>query len=437
MSELKRLRESLNRTQEKVVEDLSALAVRLYEDQRIKKPPTFTVRQLSRWESANPPWPHPAMRAVLEAYWRRPVEQLGFRPRGSEKPLGSVGVGPAPLISRSLSEPPLVVGSSPLTDEGPPPWLADITTGTEARDEWLIGADEIELLREAASELYAKDQKFGGDKLWKRTKAHLYWVHHMIDRGTYDDEMSKQLHAVAGDYSTSLGWFCYDAGLHTKARQYFAESLNAAHFTSDDVLASRTLSNMSRQAVDLNKGREAVRFARLAQTHAELWNAPTRVTALLAIREAQGYARIGDIINCEAAIKRAWMEWERGGDDRDPDWALFLNLAEMTCLEGMCRLDLGQTARAQRLLAESERLQDVAHGRNRGMCLGSLSAAALANGDVDHSVAATKEALLLVEGGMSSTRAATQLKIVHDGLIPHRRASGVGDLLEQIRAHVA
>lgn len=221
------------------------------------------------------------------------------------------------------------------------------------------------------------------------------------------------------------------------ARQYFAEALNAAHFTGDDVLASRTLSNMARQAVDLNKGREAVRFARLAQTHADLWSAPHRVTALLAIREAQGYARVGDGFNCEAAIKRAWKQWERGDDDRDPDWTTFLNLAELICLEGMARLDLGQTARAQKLLAESEKLQDTAHSRNRGMCLGRLSVAALQNGDVYHSVEATTEAPRLIEGGMSSTRTAEQLKIVHDGLIPHQRASGVGDLLEQIRAHVA
>jgi hypothetical protein len=89
------------------------------------------------------------------------------------------------------------------------------------------------------------------------------------------------------------------------------------------------------------------------------------------------------------------------------------------------------------LLAESEALQDVAHSRNRGMCLGRLSVAAIQNGDVDHSVAATTEALRLIEGGMSSARAAQQLKIVHDGLIPHQRASGVRDLLEQIHAHVA
>ncbi|MET9731992.1 hypothetical protein ABZZ79_15465 [Streptomyces sp. NPDC006458] len=436
MSELKRLRSQANRTQQKVVEDLTGLATRLHREGRIAKPPTFSVRQLSKWEGSDPPWPYPEAREVLATYWGRSVEELGFRPPSVDEPDGLLVLTPVSLISQSPIPTPRLAGagSSPLTDHAPPPWLAETVTDS---DDWRIGANEVELLREAADDMDAIDQQFGGNRLWRPTRAHLYWVHHMIDRGIYDDVLGKQLHAVAGKFTTSLGWFCYDAGLQPQARQYFAEALNSAHFTGDDVLASRTLSNMARQAVDLNKGREAVRFARLAQTHAELWQAPYRVTALLAIREAQGHARVGDAFNCESAIRRAWMEWEGGVDERDPDWTTFLNLAELTCLEGMCRLDLGQTSRAQKLLAESEALQDVAHSRNRGMCLGRLSVAAIQNGDVDHGVAATAEALRLIEGGMSSTRAAHQLKTVHDGLIPHQRASGVSDLLEQIRAHVA
>ncbi|MCQ9184623.1 hypothetical protein KMT30_37410 [Streptomyces sp. IBSBF 2953] len=439
MRELKRLRTRANRTQEEVVQELSALARRLHAEGRLSKAPTFTLRQYSKWENAEPPpWPHPDSRAVLAAYWKCPVEELGFRPPTDGDRGGPLVLTPVPMISQASPGPLLVAaGSSPLTDEAPPPWLAETTTSANRAGEWRISPEEVELLSGAADDNYAIDQQFGANRLWRPTRAHLLWTHHMIDRGIYDDALGQRLHALAGKLTTSLGWFCYDAGLQTQARQYFSEALNAANYTSDDVLASRTLSNMARQAVDLNKGREAVRFAKLGQRHAELWNAPSRVTALLAIREAQGHARVGDVFNCEAAIRRAWQEWEHGDHELDPDWAHFLNLAELTCLEGMCRLDLGQVARAQDLLARSEALQDVAHSRNRGMCLGRLSVAAVQNGDVDHGLAAATQALRLVESGMSSTRTTAQLTIVHDGLIPHRRARGVGDLLEQIRTHVA
>ncbi|MGW2984105.1 hypothetical protein [Streptomyces goshikiensis] len=438
MRELKRLRVQANRTQEEVVRELSDLARRLHAEGRLIKTPTFTVRQYSKWESADfPPWPHPDSRAVLAAYWKRSVEELGFRPPTDEG--GSpLALTPVPLISQASPGPRLAAtGFSALNHEAPPPWLAETTTGTNRAGEWRISPEEVELLSGAADDNYAIDQQFGANRLWRPTWAHLLWTHHMIDRGIYDDALGQRLHALAGKLTTSLGWFCYDAGLQAQARQYFSEALNTANYTSDDMLASRTLSNMARQAVDLNKGREAVRWARLGQRHAELWNAPNRVTALLAIREAQGHARVGDRFNCEAAVKRAWQAWERGDHELDPDWAHFLNLAELTCLEGMCRLDLGQMARAQELLARSEALQDAAHSRNRGMCLGRLSVAALQNGDVDHGLAASREALRLVESGMSSTRTTAQLKIIHDGLLPHQRAHGVGGLLEQIRTHVA
>jgi transcriptional regulator with XRE-family HTH domain len=438
MRELKRLRISANLTQEKAVEELDALARRLHIEGRISKPPTFSARHLRKLENEEPPpWPHPDARAVLATYWKRPVEELGLRPAAnSESPLV---LSPVPLISQAPSSNrlPTAASSAVLTDEAPPPWLAETTTSTNRSGEWRIAPEEVEFLSAAADDNYAIDQQFGANRLWRPTRAHLLWTHHMIDRGIYDEPLGQRLHALAGKLTTSLGWFCYDAGLQAQARQYFSEALNAANYTGDDVLASRTLSNMARQAVDLNKGREAVRFAKLGQRHAELWGAPSRVIALLAIREAQGHARVGDLFTCEAAIKRAWQEWEQGDDERDPDWALFLNFAELTCLEGMCRLDLGQTQRAQTLLARSEAQQDVTHSRNRGMCLGRLSVAAVGNGDVDHGLSAATEALRLVESGMSSTRTAAQLKIVHDGMLPHRRARGVEELLEQIRARVA
>lgn len=38
----------------------------------------LSVRQVRRWESATPPWPHPPHRLVLEQLFGQPVEQLGF-----------------------------------------------------------------------------------------------------------------------------------------------------------------------------------------------------------------------------------------------------------------------------------------------------------------------------------------------------------------------
>ncbi|MDT0307656.1 hypothetical protein RM780_11865 [Streptomyces sp. DSM 44917] len=426
---LRRAREALQRTQEEIVEDLAACADRMHKAGRLRQRLSFSLRQYEKWESSCPPWPRPQTRKVLEEFFRRPIGDLGFASQdhgGDEEPESA-----APRSVAPSAAPAPAIGSGNL------PWLAPTGSVSGSPSRMRIGEAEVELLRAAADDMDQIDQQFGGNRLWRSARAHLLWVHQMLDRGVYDEVMENQLRGVAGKFTTSLGWFCYDAGLQAEARTYFAEALTTATYTGDDALASRTLSNMSRQAVDLGKGREAVRFARLAQAHAAEWSAPPRVEALLAIRQAQGFARLGDALSCEKSIRYAWRAWEQGPDERDPDWVLFLNEAEIVCLEGMCRLDLQQYARAQQLLEQSAGLQDLAHSRNRGMCLGRLAVAALRNRDLGHSLAAVTESLRLVKGGMSSTRATHQLVLVRDGLAPHHRSRGVQDALDEISEHVA
>ncbi|MFB9517875.1 hypothetical protein [Streptomyces purpureus] len=316
------------------------------------------------------------------------------------------------------------------------PWLSP-TPARATTSELRIGRDEIGLLHATAADLDAIDQQFGGDRLWRTAKTHLMWVHHVIDHGVYTEDIGQELHTIAGQLTTSLGWFCYDAEQQTEARVYFSEALNTAMISGDDQLATRTLSNMARQSVDLDKGREAVRFARTAERHASLWGAPPRVTALLMIRLAQGYARLGDEVSASHAIKRAWRAFDQGTSDRDPEWTGFLNEAELVCLEGMCRSDLGHHRQAVRLLDRSATLQDIEHSRNRGMCLARLANAAVQARDFDRTADAAKESLRLIEGGQSSTRNRRQLALVRDSLQAHGASPQVRDTIEMLTSRIA
>lgn len=314
------------------------------------------------------------------------------------------------------------------------PWLS---SSPSRAAEMRVGHDEIVLLRAGAADLDAIDQRFGGDRLWRTATMHLSWMHHVINHGTYSDAIGQELHTITGQLTTSLGWFCYDAGQQTEARVYFSEALNTAMLSEDHALATRTLSNMARQSVDLDKPREAVRFARTAEQYAAKWDAPPRVTALLAIRAAQGYARLGDEINASHTIKRAWRYFDQGPTDRDPEWTVFLNEAELVCLEGMCRSDLKQNRRAVRLLERSAGLQDIEHSRNRGMRLARLAQAAVHDRDLDRTAEAAKESLRLIEGGQSSTRNRHQLVAVRDSLTPHKSNAQARETIELLNAHIA
>ncbi|MEU6628490.1 hypothetical protein ABZ905_09360 [Streptomyces parvus] len=316
------------------------------------------------------------------------------------------------------------------------PWL-NPSPGRAASGELRIGDEEIAELVSAASDLDVIDQRFGGDRLWRMAKMQLGWVHHAIDHGVYTEEAGLQLHAIAGQLTTSLGWYCYDAGRQEEARIHFSEALNTALLNGDHPLATRTLSNMSRQSVDLQKPREAVRFIRTAEQYASQWEATPRVTALLAIRAAQGYARLGDEMNTSHSIKRAWRAFDQGPSELDPEWTGFLNEAELTCLEGMSRTDLGQHRRAVKLLERSSTLQKLEHSRNRGMCLVRLAGAAALDRDFDRTANAAQESLRLIEGGQSSTRTRQQLVVVRDTLDRHRDVPAARSTAEMLTQHIA
>ncbi|MFC5721402.1 hypothetical protein ACFP1Z_14615 [Streptomyces gamaensis] len=388
-----------------------------------------SVRTYRRWESANPGWPRPDQATALRAAFGRGPEHLGFV------------AGPATLIDiqpPALDRIPPVKRREALATGAAViglPWLSP--SPARAATDLRVGREEIDLLHATATDLDAIDQQFGGDRLWRSARMQLMWVHHVIDHGVYNDDISQELHTIAGQLTTSLGWFCYDAEQQTEARVYFAEALNTAMISDDHPLATRTLSNMARQSVDLGKPREAIRFARTAERHTAQWDAPPRVAALLAIRTAQGYARLGDEMNTSHAIKRAWRAFDQGITDRDPEWTRFLNEAELICLEGMCRSDLGQHKRAVRLLERSSGLQDVEHSRNRGMCLARLAHAAVQDHDLDRTTAVTKESLRLIEGGQSSTRNRRQLALVRDSLQPHAKSPQARDTIELLTAHIA
>ncbi|MFF2662954.1 hypothetical protein ACFVUH_37095 [Kitasatospora sp. NPDC058032] len=392
-----------------------------------------SVRTYRRWESVDPPWPRPDCATALREAFGRGPEHLGFTPPGGFA-ADEVDTGDTdeaiitPVNRRAFTAGAAMLGL---------PWLSPLTPTSARSGDLRISHDEIDMLRETAFDLDAIDQRFGGDRLWRSARSHLMWVHHLINHSTYPDEVGQELHQIAGQLTTSLGWFCYDADRQPEARVYFSEALNTAMLTGDGPLATRTLSNMARQSVDLGKPRETVQFARLAREKAAEWQAPPRVAALLAIREAQGYAKGGNEVQASGAIKRAWRSFSQGTTDRDPGWVAFLNEAELTCLEGMCRSDLGQHRLAVRLLERSATLQDIEHSRNRGMCLARLSYAAIQEQDVDRTVAAATESLRLIEGGMTSTRNLRQLLLVRDSLQRYQHSGQARDAVERLTAYIA
>lgn len=414
-------------SQERAAEEISTAGRDALRDSMF----SVSERTYRRWESSSPGWPQPDHATALRAAFGKGPEYLGFQPPAT------LGVeAPAHQEIDPVKRRTFAAGAGAAVAL---PWLTPSRASARSgATEIRVDENDVHELKEAAADLDAIDQRFGGDRLWRTARSHLMWVQHLIDEGSYAEEIGQELHQISGQLTTSLGWFCYDANRQDEARMYFSEALNTALLEGDLPLATRTLSNMSRQSVDLKKPREAVRFAKLAAQHAVTWSAPPRVTALLSIRAAQGYACAGDELNASTAIRQAWKAFDQGPSERDPEWTAFLNEAELTCLEGMCRADLGHYRRAVKLLERSATLQSIKHDRNRGMCLARLATAAVQDRDVDRSVSAARESLRLIDNGQSSTRNRLQLVAVRDSLAPYGKRDGQArDTIELLNQHIA
>ncbi|RCG22761.1 hypothetical protein DQ384_34715 [Sphaerisporangium album] len=429
-------------TQEAVAHELTDLAERLHAAGELPRRTSISVRQYRRWESMSSRWPHKDHRLLLERFFGQSTAALGFAPHQPEDraPLEMSGDRDAtgsgnllPMRRRTVLTTGAALGLMAAAQPGLP-WLTTVTPDQESAGP---GRQELELLRQSALNLDAIDQRYGGDQLVATARAHLMWIGQLLERDTYPDGIARDLRGIAGQFTISLGWFCYDADQQGSARMHYADGLSAALSVNDNPLATRVLSNMALQSVHLDKGREALKFARLAQVCADEWAAPPRVIALLAVREAQAFAVLGDEPAFQRAIRRAWTAFDLDVTDRDPHWAAFLNPAEMKTLEGAGRLTLGQYAHAVRLLAEAAESQPLEYSRNRVMALGNLAHAAVKADDIDRAVEAVAGSLDLVESGLSSTRAKRRLAEVRDGLTPYRASGQVREVTERLIANIA
>ncbi|MEV7930457.1 tetratricopeptide repeat protein [Kitasatospora sp. NPDC088779] len=391
-----------------------------------------TARSWKRWESPNPGLPTTDALEALTATFNATYEELGFV---APLDLRSAGVE----LARGVMIPPVnrreVLAAGTAAAIGALPWLSS-PSGGRSLDPIRVGDEEIDDLRRSLSELDALDQRFGGDLLWRGAQHTLYYITDLLERGVFTEGVGDELHAISGSLTTSIGWFCYDAGRTGEAAAHWERALNTALLSDDDPLIVRTLSVMARQAVDLGHPRAAVRYAQRAGKYVGAW-APARVQSLLAVREAQGYAAMGDTTSVNDALLRAWRAFERGTTDYDPQWAQFLNEAELVCLEGMCRNDLGDHEQAVNLLSRSAQLQDTAHDRNRGMCLVRLSGAALHAGDLDQSIDAAEQSIRMIGSGMTSRRNKQVLLGIASGLNRYDNDPRARHTIERITQYAA
>ncbi|MEU6943898.1 regulator [Streptomyces sp. NPDC046316] len=305
--------------------------------------------------------------------------------------------------------------------------------GTDRGPGQRVSSGDIAALRSVGELFRTLDHAYGGGHARQALVRYLEHEAEPMLRGTYGETVGRRLFAAAADLTRLAGWTSYDIAAHGLAQRYFVQALRLAQAAGDRAYGSYVLITMSRQAVYLGHGREAVQLARVAQQGVGS-AAPPVVQALLHSVEARGHGVLGEARACGAALARAEraLEAARPGDDV-PYWARPFDEAQLADEFGHCHRDLQQYRAAAQHAERSLQLRAPGFARSRLFCRVVLASARLGLGELDQACALGAEAAQQASE-MRSARALEYVRDFERRLEPYRDAAAARTYRDRVAA---
>ncbi|MGW2848377.1 regulator [Streptomyces sp. NPDC001274] len=366
------------------------------------------------------------------------------RPGGARPAPGAHGAygvpgarGPAVARPAGASAPSGPLGGPP-SPQGPVPGLSEAfglprqrRSGRDSGQR--VSGGDVAALRSVGELFRTLDHAYGGGHARQALVRYLEHEAEPMLRGTYGEATGRRLFAAAADLTRLAGWTSYDIAAHGLAQRYFVQALRLAQAAGDRAYGSYVLTTMSRQAVYLGHGREAVQLARVAQQGIGS-SAPPVVQALLHAVEARGHGVLGESRACTTSLARAEraLDIARPGDEV-PHWARHFDEAQLADEFGHCHRDLQQYRAAAQYAERSLQLRSPAYARSRLFCQVVLASARLGLGELDQACALGVEAAQQA-AEMRSVRATEYLHDFERRLEPYRDAAAVRGYRDRVAA---
>lgn len=371
---------------------------------------------------------------IVGGLWRKDsgshaeLQKIAFTPAGLVVPSRDWLIGRAD--ERVARADPAAPARVPMQGR---PGMPKPRTRTERGPGQKVTSGDIAALRSVGELFRALDQAYGGGHARQALVRYLEHEAEPMLRGVYGEQIGRRLFAAAADLTRLAGWTSYDIAAHGLAQRYFVQALRLSQAAGDRAYGSYVLVTMSRQAVYLGHGREAVQLARVAQQGVGT-SAPPIVQALLHSVEARGHAVLGEVRACNAALVRAEraLESARPGDEV-PHWARFFDEGQLADELGHCHRDLQQYRTAAQHAERSLQLRAPAFARSRLFCRVVLATARLGLGELDQACALGAEAAQQASE-MRSTRALEYVRDFERRLEPYRDASPVRGYRDRVAA---
>jgi hypothetical protein len=296
-----------------------------------------------------------------------------------------------------------------------------------------VSRGDIAALRSVGDLFRTLDHSYGGGHARQALVRYLEHEAEPMLRGTYGEQIGRRLFAAAADLTRLAGWTAYDIAAHGLAQRYFVQALRLAQAAGDRAYGSYVLVTMSRQAIYLGHGREAVQLARVAQQGVGA-SAASSVQAILHAVEARGHGVLGEVRACAASLARAErsLEGARPGEEV-PYWARYFDEAQLADEFGHCHRDLQQYRAAAQHAERSLQLRGMGYARSRLFCRVVLATARLGLGELEQACALGAEAAQAA-AEMRSVRAHEYLHEFERRLEPYRDAAPVRSYRDRVAA---
>lgn len=337
---------------------------------------SITDRTVRRWESDNPPWPHPDHQAAIEHLFGRPLTELGFTPPWAGGQPDSPHPAASPAVAASAAG-----GTLAMFPRRP---LADPLPGSVAADYITITA--------ACRHMY-----------WAVPPAQLHdtvAAHVRLGAGLLASvpEAARRALAAAVSESSLLAARIefFDLQDPQQAQASLVIALQAAQDAHDALLGSAALAHMAfipAFSGDSRRAEEARDKIRAARQFARRGSASPEMRAWLDAVEAETETRFGDTRRALQLIHHAEEIYATEEPRPSPAWLDWFSPVRLAGFKGNTLLTDSQAGPARETLQEVlDHLPEEA-AKQRSVILGDLAAVAVSEGYAEEACRLAEQAL--------------------------------------------
>ena len=326
---------------------------------------SITERTVRRWESDNPPWPHPDHQAAIEHLFGRPLTELGFTPPWAGGDQDTPQLTGSPAVAASAGGTLAMFPRRPLADPLPGSVAADYITITAACRHMYWAVPPAQLHDTVAAHV-----RFGAGLL-----------------ASVPEAARRALAAALSESSLLAGRIeFFDLQDPQQAQASLVIALQAAQDAQDALLGSAALAHMAfipAFSGDARRAEEARDKIRAARQFARRGSASPEMRAWLDAVEAETETRFGDTRKALQLIHHAEEIYATEEPRPSPAWLDWFSPVRLAGFKGNTLLTDRQPGPARQTLQEvlDQLPEDAA--KQRSVILGDLAAVAVSEGNAE------------------------------------------------------